>query len=203
MTKNDKIKVLIKKNKKLRKEVVRLSKLENEDIIKCRYSRNLANYAEKTYFEENERKNSLMTQASYILIAISILIAFLGGILPFLANELKEIIETNKLLFYFSMPFLFLLTSFVLSILIYWRSKYEALTSGFLYQKHVDKHYDNYVASEWQYYYDLFDNYSKAFNSIFIKNNSRVKLAIASHIALFAAILLILIIAICIILKLA
>ncbi len=160
----------------------------SDNSFKYRYAKGLSEFAYKSYTEEKERKDLLIRQSGSLLIAISVMTAFVGSILPLALQVLENIVETSTVLLFFLIIIIPLFIDFILSILILWRNKYNSLPFGSKYKEHINDNLENYQEDDSQFYYDLFSNITEAHESIAKANDTKANIAKAAHICLFVSI---------------
>lgn len=156
-----------------------------EHQVHCQIEKRVCN----KYYEELEREESLLKQASNMQTAFSVLIAAIFMLLPVLLQYRKENADIHYYMFSISLISFCLLLSLTFATLAQWRYKREVLPDNEDLIEGLNEETINQLnqdTSLWNT--DIINTYSSIQKSINENNNKRCKFICASMICFFVAI---------------
>ena len=142
---------------------------------------------EIAYNEEQGRKKLLIEQSTSMIIALSLLIAFLGIILPVALNAVAH---KGLVFIAFLCSALLLLASLVCVLLVQWRVKYKGAINAVDFFEEVRNNHEKYLEQS-DFYEVKIGTLGEMTKTMNKNNNRRVKLIKTSHILVFVCIFVI------------
>jgi hypothetical protein len=151
---------------------------------------NISEFSVISYKQELDRKKLLIEQSNSFIISLSLIITFLGIVLPL---ALKYTQDYKGLVFIsFIVIVILLIVSFVCAITVQWRMKYKQFLSPYDFFNEVKNNYNNYKSTS-DFYTKKISGYGDIVKTEIDNNNRRAILIMMCHILLLVAIGLIII----------
>lgn len=138
-----------------------------------------------SYEQEEKREQSLLNQSAQILVALSIFSAVVYVLVPTLLDY--TVVSSSALFFALAITSLFMVSSFILTILAQWRYSYEAMPDIHTIYTAIEREYDCY-RTESAFLYQWKDQLTHLHLSKQKLNNRRTRLIRASMVLFLVAI---------------